>query len=134
MQMPWDTIAFDGGSTEEWGNPEGNGRAEYKAAYGSEHGGFRNDLNRREDKQRPGEAVAAQSSDTILLNGEMNGTGAQVKRLTALDPGAEDIIIAYYPFIIGKQEIWWTMFCTGRPSVACTFALTGKKTATMCRT
>ena len=22
MQMPWDTIAFDGGSTEEWGNPE----------------------------------------------------------------------------------------------------------------
>lgn len=104
MQMPWDTIAFDGGSTEEWGNPEGNGRAEYKAAYGSEHGGFRNDLNRREDKQRPGEAVAAQSSDTILLNGEMNGTAAQVKRLTALDPGAEDIVIAYYPFIIGKQE------------------------------
>ena len=27
-----------------------------------------------------------------------------MKRLTALEPGTEDIVIAYYPFIIGKQE------------------------------
>ena len=30
VQMPWDTIAFDGASPEEWGTPEGYGRAEYK--------------------------------------------------------------------------------------------------------
>lgn len=58
-------------------------------------------------RQQPLEAAAAaQSSDTILLNGETNGAAAQVKRLTALEPGTEDIVIAYYPFIIGKQETW----------------------------
>jgi len=117
IQMPWDTIAFDGGSAEEWGTPEEYGRAEYKTEYGTEYrignGGAgygtgnsaAHDPGSRGDRQKPVETAAAvQSSDTILLNGEMNGTGAQVKRLTALDPGAEDIIIAYYPFIIGKQE------------------------------
>lgn len=114
IQMPWDTIAFDGGSTEEWGIPEGYGRAEYKTEYGTGNGGAgygagnsgaAHDPGSRGDRQKPVEAAAAtQSSDTILLNGEMNGTAAQVKRLTALDLGAEDIVIAYYPFIIGKQE------------------------------
>lgn len=101
LQMPWDTIAYDSGFTEEPGALEGYGGV----GYGTGNHGAAYDPDRWEDKQRPVETAAAtQSSDTILLNGEMNGTGAQVKRLTALDPGAEDIVIAYYPFIIGKQE------------------------------
>ena len=114
VQMPWDTIAFDGASPEEWGTPEGYGRAEYKEERGTENSGVRYELGNggtaydpgsRAGRQQPLEAAAAaQSSDTILLNGETNGAAAQVKRLTALEPGTEDIIIAYYPFIIGKQE------------------------------
>ena len=114
VQMPWDTIAFDGASAEEWGTPEGYDRTEYKEERGTENSGVRYgmgnggtayDPGSRAGRQQPLEtAAAAQSSDTILLNGETNGAAAQVKRLTALEPGAEDIVIAYYPFIIGKQE------------------------------
>lgn len=114
VQMPWDTIAFDGASPEEWGTPEGYGRAEYKEERGTENSGVRYEMGNggtaydpgsRAGRQQPLEAAAAaQSSDTILLNGETNGAAAQVKRLTALEPGTEDIVIAYYPFIIGKQE------------------------------
>lgn len=114
VQMPWDTIAFDGTSPEEWGTPEGYGRAEYKEERGTENSGVRYEMGNggtaydpgsRAGRQQPLEAAAAaQSSDTILLNGETNGAAAQVKRLTALEPGTEDIVIAYYPFIIGKQE------------------------------
>ena len=114
VQMPWDTIAFDGASPEEWGTPEGYGRAEYKEERGTENSGVRYEMGNggtaydpgsRAGRQQPLEAAAAaQSSDTILLNGETNGATAQVKRLTALEPGTEDIVIAYYPFIIGKQE------------------------------
>lgn len=114
VQMPWDTIAFDGASPEEWGTPEGYGRAEYKEERGTENSGVRyemgngkiaHDPGSRAGRQQPLEAAAAaQSSDTILLNGETNGAAAQVKRLIALEPGTEDIVIAYYPFIIGKQE------------------------------
>lgn len=114
VQMPWDTIAFDGASPEEWGTPEGYSRAEYKEERGTENSGVRYEMGNggtaydpgsRAGRQQPLEAAAAaQSSDTILLNGETNGAAAQVKRLTALEPGTEDIVIAYYPFIIGKQE------------------------------
>ena len=114
VQMPWDTIAFDGASPEEWGTQEGYGRAEYKEERGTENSGVRYEMGNggtaydpgsRAGRQQPLEAAAAaQSSDTILLNGETNGATAQVKRLTALEPGTEDIVIAYYPFIIGKQE------------------------------
>lgn len=114
VQMPWDTIAFDGASPEEWGTPEGYGRAEYKEERGTENSGVRYEMGNggtaydpgsRAGRQQPLEAAAAaQSSDTILLNGETNGATAQVKRLTALEPGTEDIVIAYYPFIIGKQK------------------------------
>lgn len=114
VQMPWDTIAFDGASPEEWGTPEGYGRAEYKEERGTENSGVRYEMGNggtaydpgsRAGRQQPLEAAAAaQSSDTILLNGETNGAAAQVKRLTALEAGTEDIVIAYYPFIIGKQE------------------------------
>ena len=114
VQMPWDTIAFDGASPEEWGTSEGYGRAEYKEERGTENSGVRYEMGNggtaydpgsRAGRQQPLEAAAAaQSSDTILLNGETNGATAQVKRLTALEPGTEDIVIAYYPFIIGKQE------------------------------
>ena len=114
VQMPWDTIAFDGASPEEWGTPEGYGRAEYKEERGTENSGVRYEMGNggtaydpgsRAGRQQPLKAAAAaQSSDTILLNGETNGATAQVKRLTALEPGTEDIVIAYYPFIIGKQE------------------------------
>lgn len=114
VQMPWDTIAFDGASPEEWGTPEGYGRAEYKEERGTENSGVRYEMGNggtaydpgsRAGRQQPLEAAAAaQSSDTILLNGETNGAAVQVKRLTALEPGTEDIVIAYYPFIIGKQE------------------------------
>ena len=114
VQMPWDTIAFDGASPEEWGTPEGYGRAEYKEERGTENSGVRYEMGNggtaydpgsRAGRQQPLEAAAAaQSSDTILLNGETNGATAQAKRLTALEPGTEDIVIAYYPFIIGKQE------------------------------
>ena len=114
VQMPWDTIAFDGASPEEWGTPEGYGRAEYKEERGTENSGVRYEMGNggtaydpgsRAGRQQPLEAAAAaQSSYTILLNGETNGATAQVKRLTALEPGTEDIVIAYYPFIIGKQE------------------------------
>lgn len=114
VQMPWDTIAFDGASPEEWGTPEGYGRAEYKEERGTENSGVRYEMGNggtaydpgsRAGRQQPLEAAAAaQSSNTILLNGETNGATAQVKRLTALEPGTEDIVIAYYPFIIGKQE------------------------------
>ena len=69
------------------------------------NGGTAYDPGSQAGRQQPLEAAAAaQSSDTILLNGETNGATAQVKRLTALEPGTEDIVIAYYPFIIGKQE------------------------------
>ena len=75
IQMPWDIVTSDCGYAEN------------------------------QEERRPFESqTAVQSSDTILLNGEMTGNNVQVKRLAALDPDAEDIVIAYYPFIIGKQE------------------------------
>ena len=45
-----------------------------------------------------------QSSGTVLLNPESRESGSVARRLTALDAGETDIVILYYPFIIGKQE------------------------------
>ena len=45
-----------------------------------------------------------QSSGTVLLNPESRESGSVARRLTALDAGETDIVISYYPFIIGKQE------------------------------
>ncbi len=40
---------------------------------------------------------------TLLADLSVNGT-ADVKKLYALDPGKETIVICYYPFVIGKQK------------------------------
>lgn len=45
-----------------------------------------------------------QSRGTVLLNPESRESGSVARRLTALDAGETDIVISYYPFIIGKQE------------------------------
>lgn len=42
--------------------------------------------------------------DTILLTDLSQSGGEALRCLRALDRGMEDIVIAYYPFIIGKQE------------------------------
>lgn len=96
IQMPWETMpslsGFSNG-TETWNEYSGReGRAEEYSA------------GRRLGKQEFAGTGAAQSSDTILLNGEMAGNNTRVRRLTALDASLDDISISYYPFIIGKQE------------------------------
>lgn len=42
--------------------------------------------------------------DTVLLADFTFDSPVVLRRLCPLDKGAEDIVIAYYPFVIGKQE------------------------------
>ncbi len=43
-------------------------------------------------------------NDTVLLADFTFDSPVVLRRLCPLDKGAEDIVIAYYPFVIGKQE------------------------------
>lgn len=52
---------------------------------------------------------------TVLL-ADFSG-GNQSRRLRALTPGEEDIVLAYYPFVIGKQENV-TDYCLNRDTVS----------------
>lgn len=45
-----------------------------------------------------------QGRDTTLLADLSKADNQQERKLLAMDPGMEDILIPYYPFVIGKQE------------------------------
>ena len=92
LQMPWEMMFAENDSPE---SPEDF--QEYRA------------VTQRNQEGKQEKAVQSferpmQSSDTVLLNGEASESSARIRRLVALDAGTEDIAIAYYPFIIGKQE------------------------------
>lgn len=57
--------------------------------------------NVQEAKSSP-EPLEDEVFRTALLCGEPSGEG--VRRLRALDEGGEDIILPYYPFVIGKNK------------------------------
>ena len=57
--------------------------------------------NAQEAKSSP-EPLEDEVFRTALLCGEPSGEG--VRRLRALDEGGEDIILPYYPFVIGKNK------------------------------
>ena len=90
--MPWETIFAENDSLESPG---------YFDAYG-------NDAEKRQEREtagrEPGSEKPAQGNDTVLLNGDSSENRTTIRKLAALDAGTEDIVIAYYPFIIGKQE------------------------------
>lgn len=92
IQMPWETIFAENDSLESPG---------YFDAYG-------NDAEKRQGREtagrEPGSEKPAQGNDTVLLNGDSSENRTTIRKLAALDAGTEDIVIAYYPFIIGKQE------------------------------
>ena len=92
LQMPWETMFAENDSPE---SPEDF--QEYGAVT------QRNQEGKQETAVQSFERPM-QSSDTVLLNGEASESSARIRRLVALDAGTEDIAIAYYPFIIGKQE------------------------------
>lgn len=89
MEMPWETMFA--------GNAFAN-RPEARGNYGGEE---RWSDSIASEKTAP---ASLQSSDTALLNPESAEQMVNQRRLKALDVGEEDIVIAYYPFIIGKQE------------------------------
>lgn len=90
MEMPWETMFA--------GNEAAN-RPEVQGNYGGEERWNNNRIV--SGKAAP---TSFQSSDTALLNPESAEQMVNQRRLKALDVGEEDIAIAYYPFIIGKQE------------------------------
>lgn len=55
-----------------------------------------------EEERMPGER--AMNQDTVLLADLSPQSGERQYRLHALDPDLEDIVLSYYPFVIGKQE------------------------------
>lgn len=50
------------------------------------------------------EEYESQGRNTTLLADLSKTDNSQVRKLLAEDPGMEDILIPYYPFVIGKQE------------------------------
>ena len=54
-----------------------------------------------ESSQTPGKYEEPEGANTVLLYDKEK---KQLRQLTSLEPGIPDIVIAYYPFIIGKQE------------------------------
>ena len=92
MQMPWETM-FVGETPSEYGSPS------YRQ---DEHSGMRNST--AFSGSSASAACSQQSSDTVLLNPGKEESGAGLRMLRALDAEETDIKIAYYPFIIGKQE------------------------------
>lgn len=93
MQMPWDMM-YAGDARSDYGTPSYHaqersgmqGNAAFTAAF------------------EPETPLPQKSSGTVLLNGGMGAAESGTRKLTALDAGEADIVIAYYPFIIGKQE------------------------------
>lgn len=90
LQMPWETM-FVGETPAEYGAPvsyseEGSGRPAFS-------GGIASSVT-----------FPQQGSGTVLLNPGKDEGGMETRVLRALDAGETDIRIAYYPFIIGKQE------------------------------
>ena len=72
-------------------------------------GTFRRELPQEQESlgyQRqtdPGESLHT-GPDTVLLADLAQEQGERLRRLRALSPDQEDIVLSYYPFIIGKQE------------------------------
>ena len=92
LQMPWEMMFAENDSPES---------SEDFQEYGAVT--QRNQAGKQETAVQSFERPM-QSSDTVLLNGEASESSARIRRLVALDAGTENIAIAYYPFIIGKQE------------------------------
>lgn len=93
MQMPWEMM-YVGEAQSEYGVP---------AYRPDEIGGMRGNAVFPGDSASP-VSFPQQSSGTVLLNPGSDERGIGLRSLRALDVGEADIVIAYYPFIIGKQE------------------------------
>ena len=95
MQMPWDMI-FAGEM------PSNYGASGYRT---EETNRMREAVNLPENPNSISANVRAKKGNgTVLLNPEKEERQNTMRRLHALDAGESDIVISYYPFIIGKQE------------------------------
>ncbi len=95
MQMPWESI-FAGETQSDYGTAVSRSEEKGRVRENPGHPEKRNSA--------PVDSRAKQGNGTVLLNPQKNDHGTGVRRLKALDAGETDIAIAYYPFIIGKQE------------------------------
>ena len=93
MQMPWDMM-YAGDARQDYGIPS-YCREERSGMSGNAV------LSAALEPETP---LPQKSSGTVLLNAGMGAAESGTRKLTALDAGEADIVIAYYPFIIGKQE------------------------------
>ena len=93
MQMPWDMM-YAGDARQDYGAP---------SYFREERSGMSGNavLSAALEPETP---LPQKSSGTVLLNAGMGAAESGTRKLTALDAGEADIVIAYYPFIIGKQE------------------------------
>ena len=60
-------------------------------------------VDENEYLQKLPETSAGESFQTVLLS-EKPAQGEEVRRLSALNGSDEDIVISYYPFVIGKHK------------------------------
>lgn len=93
MQMPWD-LMYAGDARQDYGTP----------SYCREERGGMPGNTAFSAAPEPETPLPQKSSGTVLLNAGMGAAESGTRKLTALDAGEADIRIAYYPFIIGKQE------------------------------
>lgn len=91
--LPWQMV-FDDGPEER--------REEFKEGRGSVAGKEDLEGEAEEEIWQPVPAMAAESPNTMLLAERKEHI--QARRLMSLEADEPDICIAYYPFIIGKQE------------------------------
>ncbi|MCD7994459.1 MAG: DUF6382 domain-containing protein [Clostridia bacterium] len=59
--------------------------------------------DKNESSQKNPQISAEESFQTVLLS-ERPGEGEEVRRLSALNGSDEDIVISYFPFVIGKHK------------------------------
>ncbi|HIT64320.1 MAG TPA: FHA domain-containing protein [Candidatus Ventrimonas merdavium] len=103
-QVPWEMLF-----TEEDPPAAPGPRPDMGIQGARSSGTFRQELPQEQEplgyrrQTDPGESLHT-GPDTVLLADLAQEQGERLRRLRALSPDQEDIVLSYYPFIIGKQE------------------------------
>ncbi|MDD3253405.1 MAG: DUF6382 domain-containing protein [Lachnospiraceae bacterium] len=104
IQVPWNMM-FHEEDEEKVGAEVRDGKLGF-GGNGSEFRSSRSEFvgTRSEMIGSQPESEIPDGSDTVLLADLSLHSAETVRKLRALEPGTEDIVLSYYPFVIGKQE------------------------------
>ncbi|MDO4267123.1 MAG: DUF6382 domain-containing protein [Eubacteriales bacterium] len=108
VQVPWDMIFYEEEPEEESADSaQQNTGLRMETAVGeravSQKNVAQKSMNQKSMNQKPMDQTAAGQDTVLLADLSAAGTG-QLCRLRSLEEDTDDIILSYYPFIIGKQE------------------------------